>query len=453
MIAEAQIDPEKYLSTQLRDRKKQLSSNLMLIHNQIEEETEKENTDKQKIRELVRKRTDLQNSLTNLILEIRKQNPEYAELQYPTPLTLSEAQALLDARTILLEYYIRKSGAFLFAISKTEAHVFPLPKTEKLSNEITRFREALLKPDAAYNTIHHSYAQYAQLSQRLYQELVSPAQQMIKRKAIVLAPDGPLNYLPFESLLTSKTNLSKIDFSKLPYMARNYQISYVSSASVLSSVLQREKHNLPKAQKQLLALADPLANPNTSPQESANTRRANSLAPLDYARAEVEHISKLYPPKDVTVLIGADASERKIKQMNLNTYRVLHFASHALIDEQHPEFSSLVLSPDEKGGEDGYLTMREIFDLKFNADLVVLSACKTGLGKEFSGEGLSGISRAFLLSGTPSVVVSLWDVYDRSTALLMAAFYKSRKSGKLNKAAAMKQARLELINSGNFSHP
>jgi CHAT domain-containing protein len=448
MLAEAKIDPEKYLSDDLRKKKKSLLSDLMMVHNRIEQETDQETTDKTKIRELLRKRSDLQSSLTNLVLEIRQQNPEYAELQYQKPLTLSEAQALLQEQDVVFEYYVRKSASLLFAVSKSEAHVFKLPKSEKLRDEISQLREALLNPDEAYNTIHHSYTKYGQLSQRLYNELLTPAQKMIKGKRIILAPDGPLNYLPFESLLTKKTNLSQINFANLPYLARDHEISYVSSMSVLFSVLQRKKEPIENTQKQLLAFADPQLN-NLSTQGPST--RANTLIPLEYARAEVAEIARLYRAKDVTVLIGPEASERRLKQMDLKSYRALHFASHALIDEQHPEFSSLMLTPDEKGGEDGYLTMREIFDLKFNADLIVLSACKTGLGKEFSGEGLTGISRAFLLSGTPSVVVSLWDVYDRSTAQLMAAFYKNLKNK--NKAAAIKQARIELIQSGKFSHP
>jgi CHAT domain-containing protein len=406
----------------------------------------------------VRKRSELQNSHTTLVLEIRKQNPEYAALQYPKPLTISEAQSLLDEDTVLLEYYVRKSSALLFVVSKTDEQVFDLSKAKNLREQIFRFRETLSQPDQAYDTIHQTYFKYAQLSQDLYNELVAPAQNLMKNKHLVLAPDGPLNYLPFESLLTKKPATGVINFANLPYLANDYEISYVSSISVLSSVLQRQKAKSKDAPKQLLAFADPKLKTDpgtvTGARGSSTTgSSASSLAPLQYARTEVAEIARLYPTKDVTVLIGSDASETKLKQMDLQDYRALHFASHAMIDEQNPEFSALILSPDEKGTEDGYLTMREVFDLKFNADLVVLSACKTGLGKEFSGEGLAGISRAFLLAGTPSVVVSLWDVYDRSTSDLMAAFYKSLKNGNTNKAAAMKQARMELIRSGKFSHP
>src|SRR4029079_6392341 len=153
---------------------------------------------------------------------------------------------------------------------------------------------------------------------------------------------------------------------------------------------------------------------------------------LPYARTEVEEISKLYPKGSTTLLIGKDATEVNDTKMDLQDYRIVHFASHGLIDEEHPQFSSLILN--SGGDEDGYLTMREVFDLKLNADLVVLSACKSGLGQRVRGEGVTRLSRAFLCAGTPSVLVSLWDVYDRSTADFMASFYKNMETKNMNKS-------------------
>jgi CHAT domain-containing protein len=201
----------------------------------------------------------------------------------------------------------------------------------------------------------------------------------------------------------------------------------------------------------LLALADPWLKNGSG--EIATIRGWGTLGPLPNARAEVQKIASLYSKDQVTVLEGKQASEKNFKQTDLQEYKRIHFASHGLIDEEKPEFSSLVLSSDEKGSEDGYLTMREVFDLKLNADLVVLSACKTGLGKEVRGEGVTGISRAFLCAGTPSVLVSLWDVYDKSTADFMASFYKNMETKNMNKSAALREARLQMIASKKFSHP
>ena len=151
------------------------------------------------------------------------------------------------------------------------------------------------------------------------------------------------------------------------------------------------------------------------------------------------------------MLIGKEATEENAKQLNLQDYRIVHFASHGLIDEEHPQFSSLILNGG--GQEDGYLTMREVFDLKLNADLVVLSACKSGLGQRIRGEGVTGLSRSFFGAGASSVLVSLWNVYDRSTSDFMASFYGEMETAKLNKAAALKAARRKMILSKKYSHP
>ena len=165
-----------------------------------------------------------------------------------------------------------------------------------------------------------------------------------------------------------------------------------------------------------------------------------------------EKQSNLFPEKQVTVFMNQDASESRVKNSPLNEYRIIHFASHGLIDEERPQFSALVLSPGDSR-EDGFLTMREVFDLKLNADLVVLSACKSGLGKRVRGEGLAGLSMAFFSAGTSNMVVSLWNVYDASTADFMAAFYKNLRKSNATRASALREPRLQMIRGGKFGHP
>lgn len=457
MLAEARVNQESILDTELRDRKKKNETKLSKIQQNIQSEYEKDVVDRSKIQEFEKKRNELELEYSNLILEIRRQNPRYADVQYPHPLKLSEAQTFLDQESILLEYSIGETASWLFAITSDSLAVFELPGEKKLTEQVHKFREVLMKPDPTYQTLEQSHSKYVNMAQALYSELIRPAESNLKGKQrIVIAPDGALSYLPFESLLTENQPEGSIHFAKLPYLARDYDVYYVPSVSVLASVLKNDQENNDQ-RKQLLALADPWLKDSDRAAKSIEPAKVRSwvgtLAPLPYARAEVKRIAGLYPKGEVTVLEGKEASEKNLKQMDLQAYRKVHFASHGVIDEEKPEFSALILSGDEKGGEDGYLTMREVFDLKLNADLVVLSACKTGLGKEISGEGVTGISRAFLCAGTPSVLVSLWDVYDRSTADFMAGFYKNMEVKGMNKAAALRQARLELIASKKFNHP
>jgi CHAT domain-containing protein/tetratricopeptide (TPR) repeat protein len=451
MLAEARVNQESILSADLREKKKETETNLRKIQQNIQNEYEKEVVDHSKIAAFEKQRNERELEYSSLILEIRKQNPEYADVQYPQPLKLSDAQALLDPESALLEYSIGDSKSWVFAITADSAAVFELPPQKKLAEQVHQFREVLLKPDPTFQTLEKAHSKYLTQAQTLFSELIRPAESILKGKhRLVLAPDGTLSYLPFESLLTKTEHPKTIHFESLPYLVSDYDVYYVPSASVLASVI-KNNHQKNDQPKQLLALADPWL--KDSGEGIATVRGWGTLGPLPNARTEVQSIARLYPKDQVTVFEGRQASEKNFKQADLQEYRRIHFASHGLIDEEKPEYSALVLSSDDKGSEDGYLTMREVFDLKLNADLVVLSACKTGLGKEVRGEGVTGISRASLCAGTPSVLVSLWDVYDRSTADLMTSFYKNMEVNSKDKSAALREARLQMIASKKFSHP
>jgi CHAT domain-containing protein/Tfp pilus assembly protein PilF len=457
MLAEAQIDTDSSLNPDLRDSRKKILANIMKSQKNLQDEKEKENPDNSKINQIKNKQDQLEKQYADLILEIRNKNPMYAEIQYPQPLTLAEAQTLLDDQTLLLEYFLGTAESLLFVASRENINVFKLKGEKELSRHVNELREVMMKPDAVYQASENTHSRYVNLAHTLYSEILKPAESIFQNKVrVVIAPDGALSYLPFESLLTQKVPSGGINFSKLPYMARDFEIDYVPSISVLASIGKNGNKTV-QPQKQLLAFADPVLKGARSaakePSEARNVRSwAGTLTPLPHAREEVEGIARFYQKEDVTVAMGTDASEANVKNMGLQDYKRVHFASHGLIDEEKPQFSALVLTGDNQG-EDGFLTMREVFDLKLNADLVVLSACKSGLGKEFRGEGITGISRAFLCAGTPSVVVSLWDVYDRSTADLMTSFYKNLETKGLNKAAALRAARLEMIQSAKYNHP
>jgi CHAT domain-containing protein len=269
----------------------------------------------------------------------------------------------------------------------------------------------------------------------------------------VIAPDGPLYYLPFESLITVPPHAGNLDFATFAYLALQHEIQYVPSASVLAAFEKQQEtaeHHI--KQKDLLVFADPALGPGSK--GIAQVREwAGQLSSLPYTRDEAKAIAGIYPNDETSVLVGKQASEKNAKTLDLAGYRKIHFASHGLIDEERPQFSALVLSADSSDKEDGFLTMPEIFDLKLHADLVVLSACKTGLGKRIRGEGVIGISRAFLFAGASSVLVSLWNVYDRSSAEFMTNFYRAMEKEHKNKADALKEARFEMIRGKKYSHP
>jgi CHAT domain-containing protein/tetratricopeptide (TPR) repeat protein len=455
LLSEAHIDPQQNLSNENYEEKKRLQAETMSLNQSIKDEYENEKLNRNAIGKLQRERNRLDDEYQNLMLKIRQENPRYAGLRYPQPLKLADAQKLIDKDSVLMEYFVGKKESLCFVITADDSKVFNLPSEKNLNEQIRLITEAIQKPDPVWQTTSGMYRQYATAARLLYRKLLEPAGASLQKKRIIVAADGMLGYLPFESLLTSGGNSKDIDFAKLSYVGLKYEIQYVPSISVLAAIEQNRTANIVDHRKALIAFADPLSQPgipkNISGVDRSVRDASSSLEQLPYAKAEVEEISKLYPKGSTSLLIGKDASEENAKQLDLQDYRVLHFASHGMIDEDHPQFSSLILNAG--GNEDGYLTMREVFDLKLNADLVVLSACKSGLGQRIRGEGVTGLSRSFFGAGASSVLVSLWNVSDRSTADFMTSFYRGMEKGKLNEAAALKAARRKLILSKKFSHP
>jgi len=176
--------------------------------------------------------------------------------------------------------------------------------------------------------------------------------------------------------------------------------------------------------------------------------------PLPSSREEVLEIGGLFPPDRRTLRLGRQATEASVKRERLTDYRILHFATHAVMDEEVPALSGVVLSLVDTGEEDGVLRMNEIFNLHLDADLVVLSACQTGLGKLVKGEGMVGLTRAFLYAGSPRVVVSLWEVNDLAMPEFMKKFYDGIRRGE-NAATALRRAKLAMLQSDSpaYHHP
>ena len=178
------------------------------------------------------------------------------------------------------------------------------------------------------------------------------------------------------------------------------------------------------------------------------------LERLKYSGIEVNNIAKLFPSGNADLLLRGSATEEKVKEEGiLEKYQYVHFATHGIVNERKPDFSGIVLTQDEDPNENGFLQAAEIFNLSMNAELVVLSACQTGLGKMVRGEGIVGLTRAFMYAGTPSVLVSLWSVSDISTSKLMEKFYENLIKKKFDKTRALQQAQIFMIKEKKFSHP
>ncbi len=482
LLAEGRVGVDRGLDPELRRREAEVTGELVRAQERLQEAQAAPNRAPDAARVAARVAT-LRHALLaaeqqrdGLAGEIRRRNPRYAQVRYPAPLDARAVQAQLGDDTVLLEYAVGAEVSYLFVVTRDALAVHALPPAAELETRVRELRQAVQDPG------RRRFGRFVQEAATLFQLLVAPAGDALAGgRRLLIAPDGPLYLLPFEALLTAPAAGGGGTFHDLPYLLRDHIVSYVPSASALAELDAASSAGATGAAgsdgsdgsdrpgKSFLAYGNPWYGSSRlaatrSEESSAPVASASSLAALPESGREVALIARLYPSADVAVYLDRDATEANVKSNPLLAgARRIHFAAHGLIDEQHPLLSGLALarpagrvgSGPDADSDDGVLRTAEVFGLDLSADLVVLSACETGLGKQVSGEGMVGLSRAFFHAGAASLVVSLWNVAEASTPDLMVAFYRglAPEPAAADKAAALRRAKLDLIAAERFAHP
>jgi CHAT domain-containing protein/lipopolysaccharide biosynthesis regulator YciM len=379
--------------------------------------------------------------------ELRKANPLYAALHYPEPLKVGEAQKLAGS-ALLLGYSLDREQSYVFALSGTEYRTARLPGAPLIERRVRKLREAVSTGPA-----RTSFASSLVEAQALYRELIAPVSALLRgKREVIIIPDGALYYLPFELLLQNGAEHSSRPFA---YLGTQYAIRYIPSASILAALRDRPHTS---GKKMLLAYGDPDyggigAGPDPFRGELLE-HLGEGFTRLPDSRREVENIGRLYRDAGAVVVTGDQSTEEHVKHASLAEFRILHFALHGITDEYQPQFSGLVLNRPRPGAaEDGLLQAYEIAQLNLNAELVVLSACETATGKQMKGEGLVGLTQAFLAAGASSVIASLWQVQDTATTEFMIRFHRHLRRGNYTTAEALRRTRVDLIAGGTYAHP
>lgn len=384
--------------------------------------------------------------------QIAARYPSYASVQKPELPSLKAVQAALDDTTAFLEYLLGQKESYLWVITATDVRVFTLPSRDTVDTQIAKFVDTLRSP--IYDA--EERAEQQQLAKNLYSILVQQAATIVAGKTrIIIAPDGSLNELPFEALIS--------DVGDGAYLGEQFAVSYIPSGSLYLWLRKEGKvrsGDVSSRAYALLAIGDPVRSGQSQSEFAkgdgwiAFERAGVSLAPLPHAQEEVQGIARAIRGhrSDADLRVGADATEKLVREADLTKYRLLHFATHAIAPGELKWITqpSIVLATSDDTKYDGLLQMGEIFNLQLNADLVVLSACDTGRGRIRGGEGVIGLTRAFLYAGSSSVVASLWSVYDESTKKFMEHFYEHLSDGEA-KATALKMARVDLMKESIWS--
>jgi CHAT domain-containing protein/tetratricopeptide (TPR) repeat protein len=427
--------------------------------------------------------------------DIRRASPRYAALTQPQPLKLEEIQQqLLDKNSLLVEYSLGEERSYLWVAGKDSIASYELPKRALIEEAAKRVNDLLVArslrprnetPPQRITRIAEADAQLSEAAKRLSEMVLAPAAARLAGNRLLIVADGALQYVPFAMLPIAA---DKGDI--VPLIVQN-EIVTLPSASTLA-VMRRELNGRQPAPKMLAVFADPVfagddergkmgtIRPGNKPggkgevkaqatevvaigrnivheeEKSSDIASGKLLIPrLPYTRQEAERILAVTPNTANLKAIDFRASRALATGVELGQYRYLHFATHGLLDTENSKLSALVLSRVDEHGkpQDGFLRAHEIYNLNLPAELVVLSACQTGLGKEYKGEGLVGLTRGFMYAGAARVVVSLWNVNDKATADLMAKFYQRMLKDRQRPAEALRSAQVEMWRQKQWQSP
>jgi CHAT domain-containing protein/Tfp pilus assembly protein PilF len=391
--------------------------------------------------------------------EVRSRSPRYAALTQPQPLKLPEIQGLLDSDTLLLEYALGEERSVLWVVGPKSLDTFELPKAAEI--------DAAARKAYAELSVHGVNSRSGASANALSRIILDPAAELFRNKRLVVITAGTLQYIPFAALrIRGESGIA----------VENHEILHIPSASVLS-VLRRETSGRKPAPKLAAIFADPVfdrSDPRVGRQEpsgsslrsaseaqsdglqrSARDTGLSALARLRGSRREAEAIVHLAGETNTLLALDFAANRQMATSRELADYRIVHFATHGLLNSQHPELSGLVLSLVDRDGRpaNGFLESAEIYNLKLGADMVVLSACQTALGKDVRGEGLVGLTRGFMYAGAPRVLATLWPVPDEATTELMKRFYEGVLVRGMRPAAALQAAQIAMRSDARWSSP
>jgi CHAT domain-containing protein len=402
------------------------------------------------VEDLTRKLRDVRDRQNTAVSMLRRSSPHLASLRYPNPLNVEKAQKSLDTGTLALSFNVNKETSLLFALGPEGT--FRVSRlavgSEDLRRQVGQFVELLREQTMAVRR-----DSLLMKAQHLFRELFGAIDDLIAHSSrIILIPDGPLHALPFAALVRDSALSGEESWQ---FLAEYKPLHIVSSLTTHS--LQRTlygRYSDAGACEELVAFGDPAYPSGTGGRSSTGdpyVRAAStlsSLEPLPWSRREVERIVELFPGRS-SLYLGNQATEHAAKTTLVgDKHRYVHFAAHGYLDQQFPLNSAVVLTMPavfQSGEENGLLQTWEVLEqVRLDADLVVLSACESGLGKEMGGEGLIGLTRAFQYAGARSVIASLWKISDRTTAEFMVRFYRHLKEG-LSKDEALRATQMEFI--------
>jgi len=433
------------------------------------------NKDKRSADEIDKELNELTSQLSQTRDQIKSNNPRYAALTLPQPLKVEQIQQhVLDEDSVILEYALGNDQSYVWLVDPKSVNGYELTKRSEIEDSARRLYQLFLDCQMVYGeSLEQQTARRQRAVEAMPHEIallsklvLGPLAGKLRAKRLLIVADGALQYIPFQVLR---------DPDSLQPLLLGHEIVYEPSASTLA-LLSSDSEERPARRKSVAVLADPVFeadDPRLSKvAQTMSTAGKNDdlqqalrdigLSPdgvqiprLFSSKDEAEAIMNAVPWGTGFKAVGFAANRQMVTSRDLADYRIIHFATHGLINNEHPDLSGIVLSLFDSEGraQDGFLRLHDIYNLRLPADVVVLSACSTGLGKDVRGEGLIGLTRGFIYAGASSVVASLWKVDDEATSVLMRHFYDAMFRRGLSPAAALRTAQLEMSKEPRWQSP
>jgi CHAT domain-containing protein len=438
---------KSHIPENLASNEKLLLQEISFYEAKVSEENNLQNRDIQKIRlwnDYLLIATQRRDSLKKVF---ERNYPEYYILKYNTRvIKTKDIPNLIGRDKNYISYVISDSLLYIFVVNRKHNQLIVKNIDSLFFRTISEFRKLLSEPRLQFNILD-DFSLFQSCGYRMYSYLIEPVKKYLIFRNLIISPDNTLALFPFETLITDAKIRDDLSYKKLPYLMKDYQISYTYSATFLS---ESEKTK-PSFSNTTISFAP--SYDSIIYVDSVLVRRQSEkgvLKSLPYAREEAAFVSQLTSGK----LYQDGKATESVYKAEAGKFDIIHLAMHTLLNEKDPMNSGMIFSKENNSNEDPYLSTYEIYGISLNAKMVVLSSCYTGAGALSAGEGVLSLARGFIFAGSKSVIMSLWEVDDRSGTDIVKLFYKNLKAGK-SKSMSLRKARIKYLeNSDDLrSHP
>ena len=468
-LAEAGVDVNKDVDPALLKRERELEG-LLRAQARYQIETAAAEISKSDMEQVERLKAEYE----SLQAQVRNQSRRYQALSEAKPLSIDQIQSQLRANDLLLEYTLGEERSYVWAVTSNTLYAYELKPRSVLENATLDVYKLITARQVTGESVDDQYQdrvdsadkQYYDKAKSLSVLLLEPVAGILEKKRLLVVTEGMLQWLPFAALPPPDKE------GPQDFLISDHEFVSLPSISALAAIRAESKPTSPR--RGIVVFADPVFTSNDArmrnndvqtAQSFANTQqpvfrgleeatRGGKLRRLTHASEEADLIVAA-ASNAAWVVEGFEASREKVMSDQISNYSILHFATHGIVNTEHPELSGIILTMIKPDGSptDGFLQLHDVFNLKLAADLTVLSACDTGLGKDVRGEDIIGLTRGLMFAGSRSVLASLWEVDDQATAVLMGHFYKAMLQDGLPPAAALRFAKEEVRKNPAWSSP